>query len=267
VLELTYTAWDLEPFARDCGWFGPPFVWDEARRFQLRSELDAAFLHLYALSRADAAYILDTFPIVRRKDEAAHGTYRTRDTILALYDELPLCAAEGRSFTNPALAWPPADLRAAHEPRLPSTPRATYAGKTYFETVLPLLLRMAPDGLDTAQLFHAMTLLTDGKLRTSEAARHLGDAGQQWVAAFRETYRWEDAAGALVAEIARHRIRGVARLRLAPDAAVVESDPWLAVDAFMALRMALSGEPAVAVRSEAAHADTKSQIITLLKAA
>ena len=220
-----------------------------------------------ALSRADAAYILDTFPIVRRKDEAAHGTYRTRDTILALYDELPLCAAEGRSFTNPALAWPPADLRAAHEPRLPSTPRATYAGKTYFETVLPLLLRMAPDGLDTAQLFHAMTLLTDGKLRTSEAARHLGDAGQQWVAAFRETYRWEDAAGALVAEIARHRIRGVARLRLAPDAAVVESDPWLAVDAFMALRMALSGEPAVVVRSEAAHADTKSQIITLLKAA
>jgi len=36
-LELTYTAWDLEPFAKDCGWFGPPFRWDEERRFLLRA--------------------------------------------------------------------------------------------------------------------------------------------------------------------------------------------------------------------------------------
>lgn len=28
-LELTYTAWDLEPFAQDCGYDGPPFRWDE----------------------------------------------------------------------------------------------------------------------------------------------------------------------------------------------------------------------------------------------
>ena len=41
-LELTYTAWDLEPFAQDCGWSGPPFRWDEERRFLLR-ELDAPF--------------------------------------------------------------------------------------------------------------------------------------------------------------------------------------------------------------------------------
>lgn len=45
-LELTYTAWDLEPFSRDCGYEGPPFRWDEERRFWLRCELDAAFFHL-----------------------------------------------------------------------------------------------------------------------------------------------------------------------------------------------------------------------------
>ncbi|MBU0719541.1 MAG: N-6 DNA methylase, partial [Planctomycetes bacterium] len=28
-LELSYTAWDLEPFAKDCGYDGPPFRWDE----------------------------------------------------------------------------------------------------------------------------------------------------------------------------------------------------------------------------------------------
>jgi Eco57I restriction-modification methylase len=46
-LELCYTAWDLESFAQDCGWPGPPFRWDEERRFLLRCELDAAFFHLY----------------------------------------------------------------------------------------------------------------------------------------------------------------------------------------------------------------------------
>ena len=29
ILELTYTAWDLQPFAQDCGYDGPPFRWDE----------------------------------------------------------------------------------------------------------------------------------------------------------------------------------------------------------------------------------------------
>jgi hypothetical protein len=45
VLELTYTAKDLQPFAKDCGYFGPPFRWDEERRFLLRCELDAAYFH------------------------------------------------------------------------------------------------------------------------------------------------------------------------------------------------------------------------------
>ena len=116
VLELTYTAWDLEPFARDCGWFGPPFVWDEARRFQLRCELDASFFHLYGLNRDDTAYILDTFPIVRRKDEAAHGTYRTRDTILALYDQFAEASTSGKAFVSP-LDPPPGDARACHPQR------------------------------------------------------------------------------------------------------------------------------------------------------
>lgn len=40
-LELTYTALDLEAFAKDCGYDGPPFRWDEERRFLLRCELDA----------------------------------------------------------------------------------------------------------------------------------------------------------------------------------------------------------------------------------
>ena len=40
------------------------------------------------LSRADAAYILDTFPIVRRRDEAAFGNYRTKEMVLTYYNAL-----------------------------------------------------------------------------------------------------------------------------------------------------------------------------------
>ena len=107
VLELTYTAWDLEPFAYDLGYQGPPFRYDPERRFWLRCELDAAFFILYLgtpeewekeatpelknlfpTPRDAVAYILDQFPIVRRRDEERYGTYRTKSTILAAYDEL-----------------------------------------------------------------------------------------------------------------------------------------------------------------------------------
>jgi hypothetical protein len=46
VLELTYTTWDLAPFAKDCGYNGPPFRWEEEQRCLLRCELDAAYFHL-----------------------------------------------------------------------------------------------------------------------------------------------------------------------------------------------------------------------------
>ena len=35
-----------------------------------------------ARRRAELAYILDTFPIVRRKDEALYGEYRTKRMVL-----------------------------------------------------------------------------------------------------------------------------------------------------------------------------------------
>ena len=88
ILELVYTAWDIRPFAEDCGYEGLPYTWDEDRRFQIRCELDAAFFHLYGLTSEEVAYIMDTFPIVRRKDEAQYGTYRTKEAILREYAAL-----------------------------------------------------------------------------------------------------------------------------------------------------------------------------------
>ena len=89
VLELTYTAHDMAPFARDLGCTSDPFVWNDDRRLQLRAKLDAVFFHLYGvIDRDDIRYIYSTFPIVRRQETAAYGTYRSCDLCLAYMNAL-----------------------------------------------------------------------------------------------------------------------------------------------------------------------------------
>ncbi len=91
VLELVYTAWDLQPFAEDVwveaeeplcaeilrrnaecnagapaelfdprdGFALPPFRWSNERRALIRAELDARIAKLYGLTRDELRYILD----------------------------------------------------------------------------------------------------------------------------------------------------------------------------------------------------------------
>ncbi len=94
VLELTYTAHDLKPFARDLGYTGPPFLWDETRRHCLKSELDAIYAHMYHLDRVDLEWILDasppstSFPTLKKEEEKEFGEYRTQRLVLQAYDQL-----------------------------------------------------------------------------------------------------------------------------------------------------------------------------------
>ena len=94
VLELSYTAWDLQSFAEDLGYDGPPFIWDEERRHRLKCELDAIFAHMYQLDRADLEWILDapepsaSFPGLKRNELQQFGEYRTQRYVLQAYDQL-----------------------------------------------------------------------------------------------------------------------------------------------------------------------------------
>jgi hypothetical protein len=95
VLELTYTAYDMAPFARDmdyvdaAGAVRPPFAWDEDRRLRLRAKLDAVYFHLYGVTdRDDVRYIYSTFPIVERQEMDAYNRYRSRDFCLAYMNAL-----------------------------------------------------------------------------------------------------------------------------------------------------------------------------------
>lgn len=100
VLELTYTSHALAPFARDLGYTGPPFAWNEPRRAQLRAELDAFFARAYTLSRDDLRYILDpadvmgadypseTFRVLKDKENRLYNEYRTQRLVLSAWDTM-----------------------------------------------------------------------------------------------------------------------------------------------------------------------------------
>jgi hypothetical protein len=59
---------------------------------------------------------METFPIVKRKDEKAHGEYRTKRVILEMYDQMAEASRTGIPIKTwldppPANGWtPPAEL-------------------------------------------------------------------------------------------------------------------------------------------------------------
>ncbi|MXX05508.1 MAG: restriction endonuclease [Gammaproteobacteria bacterium] len=94
VLELTYTSKELDGFASDLGFHGPPFIWDDLRRHYLQSELDAIFAHMYGLDRSDLEWILDapppssSFPSLKQNEIRRFGEYRTQRLVLNAFDSI-----------------------------------------------------------------------------------------------------------------------------------------------------------------------------------
>lgn len=119
--ELIHISDDMRTLASDIGDTGAPFRWDPARRATIRAELDAFFFHLYGVSRDDTSYVLDTFKVTRDKDMKVHGTYRTKELILAEYDRMAAAdvglenpLVDGENYTS-TLTPPP-----GHGPRHPA---------------------------------------------------------------------------------------------------------------------------------------------------
>lgn len=107
VLELTFTAHDLKPWADELAGYDPrpvtergqPFAWNPERRAQLRTELDAYYARLYGLTRDELRYILDpkevmgedypseTFRVLKEGEIRRYGEYRTRRLVLEAWDQ------------------------------------------------------------------------------------------------------------------------------------------------------------------------------------
>ena len=118
ILELTYTAKDMAPWATalisgwklDNGNWKPgtpepirrsplvPFPFDQERRAVLRAELDAYYARLYGLDRDELRYILDpedvmgkdypseTFRVLKDREIREYGEYRTQMLVLEAWD-------------------------------------------------------------------------------------------------------------------------------------------------------------------------------------
>ena len=80
----------------------------------MRAELDAAFFHLYGIERDDVDYIMETFPIVKRRDIERYGSFRTKELILQVYDAMAEAEHTGRPYQT-ILDPPP-----GHGPRHPA---------------------------------------------------------------------------------------------------------------------------------------------------
>lgn len=100
VLELVYTAWDMQPFVQDMGYDSEPFIWNSERRALLRAELDAYYAKLYGLTRDELRYILDpadvcgsdfsseTFRVLKNNEIKQFGEYRTQRLVLEARDRM-----------------------------------------------------------------------------------------------------------------------------------------------------------------------------------
>lgn len=76
--------------------------WSDLRlRSQLLAELDAASFRLFGIGRQDVDYIMETFPIVKRKDIAAHGSFRTKEMILEVFDAMQEAVDSGKPYVSP----------------------------------------------------------------------------------------------------------------------------------------------------------------------
>jgi hypothetical protein len=163
VLELTYTAWDLQPFAQDLGYEGDPYPWYPERRAQLRAELDAYYAYLYGLSKKELRYILDpkdvmgedypseTFRVLKEREIKEHGLdekgmWRTQRLVLDAYDR----------FANDATF----DASRLEDPEYFPVVRAALAVSKSREQEMERTLRELVDRTDRAPL---PTLFVEGE--------------------------------------------------------------------------------------------------------
>jgi hypothetical protein len=223
-LEMTYTAWDLRSFAKDCDFDGPPLVWNDDRRVQIRCELDAAFFHLYGIARDDVDYIMDTFPIVKRKDEQnSNGDYRTKRVILEIYDAMAEATKTGQGYQS-RLDPPPADPRVAH-PAKASTAAQVQRGRVV--AYLTLLLHAWKKPVTRDALEPSLIFMLNDKLRSAALGKQFAVHVSARTASGEIVKGLDGLLAALHANRAMvvENVHGRQTIRLGANAAAIDSAP------------------------------------------
>lgn len=279
-LELTFTSYDLKQFSKECSYTGPPYIWDDSRRFILKCEVDAVFFLIYLgdaviwdeggekllesfpSPRDAVAYIMETFPIVKRKDEKAHGDYRTKDTILEIYDAMLEAQHTGQAYQT-RLDPPPGDIRAAHFPEIPSTTRAPFPKSSdYVNYLVYALIGRSIGGCSLKVMTRAFNMLRDKSLSASTLPDIPSDLIDGWSRSFKEQLSQGDLSlivrqlverGALSMEQDGEDLKLSLKSESIPDIPA-----WVGLDADLSLRAALAdiaSQPELTQAEEAEYSE------------
>lgn len=177
VLELTYTSLRMRPWAGNLGHQGSPFPWDPDRRAQLRAELDGFFARKYGLTRDELRYVLDpadthgpdypseTFRILRDKEIAQFGEYRTRRLVLEAWDQLERVEAVGAGTVAAAARPTPLPIDRATLPD-GAWARSRLDQRSETGALLVALLKAMPGPLPIRQVRLAAVLALEPRLLT-----------------------------------------------------------------------------------------------------
>jgi hypothetical protein len=141
VLELTYTSYSMTLFARDLGFEGEPFPWEEDRRALLRAELDAWYARAYGLSREELRYVLDpadvmgpdypseTFRVLKKNEIAKFKEFRTQRLVLDAWDRMERGELHKPDpYQRPAAGTPPTAVVASLRPGAMNQPSLQFTG-------------------------------------------------------------------------------------------------------------------------------------------
>jgi hypothetical protein len=202
VLELVYTADDMQPLADTlraatsllaASVPRAPYRWDEARRALLRAELDAWFARAYGLTRDELCYILDpadvygqdfpgeTFRVLKEKEQAKFGEYRTRRLVLEAWERL---VATTPATVSEVLR----DILDVPLPAIPSGRRqAMDTPAKYIAQFILSMLKLNGGPMDARRMAEAFSLVSSRRLCQDLAKTEFDTLGRDWTRTFNES--------------------------------------------------------------------------------
>jgi hypothetical protein len=120
---------------------------DDYRRSVLEAELNAFIAKsVFGLTREEVDFVLDTFPIVAKRDIKAYGEYRTKRVILEIFDAMGEAARTSTPYQTD-LGPSPGGPSVAHEPHVSKIPA--------MPDLIPSMLPEAEAGILVWALLHA----------------------------------------------------------------------------------------------------------------
>lgn len=124
VAELSVTSVHLAPLAGELVGRYSAFIYNDDRRFRIRTEIDAALFLMSGFSSDDAIFVINSLDKVAAREISDFGEFRSRKEVPSVMEAMAEAQRTGTPYLT-RLDPPPADPRVAH----PASTRPAWAKK------------------------------------------------------------------------------------------------------------------------------------------